>query len=129
MIKKHIPVIAGVVELLVRVVGSAVPNLELRSVSIHAVLDVKTLGVAEELDRAAVECPLLRVGRGAGLNGDGRTIRVTGSSQALAPVEARLKQNRGEVIGCLRADGSDEEGGEYELEGDHSVRDPVRTEI
>lgn len=111
--KRHAPVVTRVVELLVHIsIGAAVPDLELRAIGVRAVRDVEALGLAEELDLAALERPLLRVGAGARLDGDGRAVRVGRGGEALAVVVPRLEEHGREVR--RRLGGGDEEEGEQE---------------
>lgn len=96
------PVVAGVVELLVRIsVRAAVPDLEFCAVRIDTVFDVKTLGVAKEFDATARESPLLRVSTGARLNCDDRAIGVGLRGKAFTGVVTRFEQDRREVRGGL----------------------------
>ena len=77
------PVIAGIIELLIRIVGGARPNLELSPIGVLAIHDVKTL-ISEKCHRAAGESPLLREGTRAVLQSDSGTVSVGSGGHAFS---------------------------------------------
>jgi hypothetical protein len=70
-----------VTPLFIGIVGRAGPDLELRPVLVHTILDVQTL-VAEDANGATGDSPLLRSSAGAGLDGDLGAVGVGGGGQA-----------------------------------------------
>ena len=79
MILESIPLV--IIPLLVGIVRRAGPDLELRPVFVHTVLDIQTF-VAEDANGATGESPLLGSGAGAGLDSDLCAVGVGGGGQA-----------------------------------------------